>query len=414
MRYAVLDVETTGLYPGGHDRIVEVAVLALKPDFTISSEFTTLLNPNRDLGPAWLHGIRAADILDAPVFQDVAGRLVDLLRDSVVVGHNVTFDLRFVEAEFARLGFHVRRPPYFDTMSAALRLGAPSRRLEEACDLFGIPLAEAHSALADAQATAALFARCAEHVGPSEVQSLVRWADDYDPACWPTLPVRKPACPRSHAASRRAEGSFLASLVRDLPVADTDSGDWQAYYALLDRALEDRRVSAEEVAALKEVACESHLTVDDVKAANETYLRTLIATALHDRFLSDSERRDIDEVARLLGLEGVLPQLISEAEAGAKPPAIDVQVPELRGRTVCFTGAMCASIGGERPTRERATEIAQDHRMIVVKGVTKKLDYLVLADPDSLSGKAKKAREYGTRLLAETVFWNWMGVSTDG
>jgi DNA polymerase-3 subunit epsilon len=46
--------------------------------------------------------------------------------------------------------------------------------------------------------------------------------------------------------------------------------------------------------------------------------------------------------------------------------------------------------------------------------VTKKLDYLVMADPDSLSGKAKKARSYGTRILAESVFWNLMGVNTDG
>ena len=76
----------------------------------------------------------------------------------------------------------------------------------------------------------------------------------------------------------------------------------------------------------------------------------------------------------------------------------------LEGRTVCFTGAMCASIDGERATRERATQIAQEHGMIVVKGVTKKLDMLVLADPDSMSGKAKKARQYGTRLVAEPVF----------
>lgn len=75
---------------------------------------------------------------------------------------------------------------------------------------------------------------------------------------------------------------------------------------------------------------------------------------------------------------------------------------------------MCASIDGERATRERATEIAQAHRMTVVKGVTKKLDMLVLADPDSMSGKARKARKYGTRLVAEPVFWSMVGISTDG
>jgi DNA polymerase III subunit epsilon len=41
------------------------------------------------------------------------------------------------------------------------------------------------------------------------------------------------------------------------------------------------------------------------------------------------------------------------------------------------------------------------------------LDLLVVADPDSMSGKAKKAREYGIRIVAEPVFWSMMGVNVD-
>jgi DNA polymerase-3 subunit epsilon len=49
----------------------------------------------------------------------------------------------------------------------------------------------------------------------------------------------------------------------------------------------------------------------------------------------------------------------------------------------------------------------------VQASVTKSLDILVLADPDSMSGKAKKARQYGTRLVAERVFWGELGVAID-
>jgi DNA polymerase-3 subunit epsilon len=49
----------------------------------------------------------------------------------------------------------------------------------------------------------------------------------------------------------------------------------------------------------------------------------------------------------------------------------------------------------------------------VQANVTKKLDILVLADPDSLSGKARTARRYGTRLIAEPVFWRELGVTID-
>ncbi len=49
----------------------------------------------------------------------------------------------------------------------------------------------------------------------------------------------------------------------------------------------------------------------------------------------------------------------------------------------------------------------------VKKSCTKKLDFLVAADPDSMSGKARKARDYGIRILAEPVFWQMMGVDIE-
>lgn len=51
--------------------------------------------------------------------------------------------------------------------------------------------------------------------------------------------------------------------------------------------------------------------------------------------------------------------------------------------------------------------------MVVKKNVTKRLDCLVVADPDSMSGKARKAREYGVRILAEPVFWRAVGVDVE-
>ena len=415
MRYAVIDVETTGVYPGGHDRIVEVAIVGLTSELMISNEFTSLLNPGRDIGPTWLHGIQTGDVLDAPTFSDVAGTIADLLRGALVVGHNVGFDLRFLESEFARAGSHIQRPPHFDTMSLALEMGAPSRRLEEACELFGIDLSHGHSALGDARATAALFARCVEHFGHERLGEWIAGPTEAAHLDWPTLETRRKPWPRERAAEQRRDGeSYLASLVRDLPVSQTDPGDWQAYYAVLDRALEDRRISKDEAAALRDTAIEAGLSSNEVKAANETYLRSLISVALHDHVVTESERRDIDEVAHLLALKAELPDLLAEPSAEEAHYQTGSAEAELPGRTVCFTGAMNASIDGERATRERATEIALEHGMIVVKGVTKKLDYLIVADPDSLSSKAQKARKYGTRILAESVFWNLVRVSTDG
>ena len=78
--FAVIDFETTGLFPGGHDRVVEVAVVHADPHGTITGRWETLVNPGRDLGPQSIHQIRAADVLDAPTFDQIADQLVEMLR----------------------------------------------------------------------------------------------------------------------------------------------------------------------------------------------------------------------------------------------------------------------------------------------------------------------------------------------
>ncbi len=102
--YAVLDTETTGVHPGYHHRIAEVAVLHADLDGNVTDEWCTLVNPKRDLGPQSIHGIRASDVRRAPTFEQIAGELVRWLRGRVPVAHNWMFDARHLNAEFSRLG----------------------------------------------------------------------------------------------------------------------------------------------------------------------------------------------------------------------------------------------------------------------------------------------------------------------
>ena len=91
------------------------------------------------------------------------------------------------------------------------------------------------------------------------------------------------------------------------------------------------------------------------------------------------------------------------------PPTLSL----VSSRTYHFTGAMRCTVDGEKVTRERAQLVAAENGMEVKTGVTTELDFLVVADPDSMSGKAKKARKYGVRILAEPVFWRIMGVEME-
>jgi DNA polymerase-3 subunit epsilon len=78
------------------------------------------------------------------------------------------------------------------------------------------------------------------------------------------------------------------------------------------------------------------------------------------------------------------------------------------------TGCVASSsIDGKRITRDLAMGIVEDAGLQVAPRVTKKLDVLVVADPDTASGKAKKAREYSVRIIAERSFWQKLGVAVD-
>lgn len=83
------------------------------------------------------------------------------------------------------------------------------------------------------------------------------------------------------------------------------------------------------------------------------------------------------------------------------------------GKSVCFTGESVCTIDGALLDRDEQEGLAVKAGMVVKAGVSRKLDVLVLVEPDSKSGKARKADELGIRKMAEPVFWRALGVKID-
>ncbi|MCY4104687.1 MAG: exonuclease domain-containing protein [bacterium] len=100
-RFAVLDTETTGF--ARSDRIVEIALLTVVAGEVVD-EFDTLVQPGRDPGPVHVHGITPAMLQAAPRFADLARDIAARLNGSVIVAHNIHFDLRMLRGEFERIG----------------------------------------------------------------------------------------------------------------------------------------------------------------------------------------------------------------------------------------------------------------------------------------------------------------------
>lgn len=424
--YAVVDLETTGLFPGGHDRIVEAAVLRYAPDGALKQRWVTLVNPGRDMGATHVHGIAAADVADAPRFSDIVGDVCALLCDAVVIAHNARFDVSFLASEFARAGHYLPSLPAVCTMTLPTRLGlgTPGRSLKSACLQWGVPYDDirAHGALHDAEAAAAVFGRLLEAAwrnGARTIDQLGCHCAVPTPADWPASSAVARIHNRQTAHVRRQQQfGYLAEVAQS--VADTappGPPELAPYLDVLDRVLEDHVVTAEEANGLVAVARGWGLNTEQVSHAHDVYLHDLIDAAWADGVVTDTERRELETVGFWLGIDADDVVAVTERRRNrtAGPTSSGTGAPghPLVGQTVCFTGTLTCSPGGRPLTRADAQQLAANAGLTVVNGVSKNLDILVVADPDTQSGKAVKARTYGTRILAEAVFWRTVGVALE-
>ena len=167
--FAVIDVETTGTDAALGD-LLEVAVVKVR-DGAIGDRWSTLVNPGRPIVGNQLHGLTDADVAGAPSPAEAVQQALDHIGDAIVVGHNVGFDLGFLEAALSSAKLEPGR--YIDTLVLA-REGYPEigqYKLEGLSSFFGIDLSQNHRALPDAEATAALLLWFANDL-PGRIETL--------------------------------------------------------------------------------------------------------------------------------------------------------------------------------------------------------------------------------------------------
>jgi len=155
--YAVVDVETTGL--ARHDRIVSAAVYVLDGRGNVEDHWYSPVNPQRDPGPTWIHGLTSEMLADAPEFADVAEDFAARLEGRVLVAHNALFDWTMIAREYARAErtAPVRQRLCTIALSKALSLPLPNHKLESLAAHYGVTQRRAHHALDDARVLAEAF-----------------------------------------------------------------------------------------------------------------------------------------------------------------------------------------------------------------------------------------------------------------
>ena len=235
MREIVFDTETTGLDPSV-ERVIEIGGVELWNHIPTGREFHVFIRPQGrkvDPGAFDVHGISDEFLADKPLFSEVLDEFLEFFADGRLIAHNAMFDMRFLNAELARLG----KPPIgmervVDTLSMARRKFpmAPAT-LDALCSRFSIDTSrrDKHGALLDSQLLADVYI---ELIGGKQAAlGLVFGADAAaeDAAAAGTLlhvaPRPAPLAPRLSEAEAERHLAFVTSL-----------GDEAIWWRYLERA----------------------------------------------------------------------------------------------------------------------------------------------------------------------------------
>ncbi len=163
MREIVLDTETTGLDPKSGHRVVEIGCVELVNHMPTGREFHKYIDPERDMPQEAfaVHGLSSDFLRGKPKFAEIAEEFAAFIDGARLVIHNAEFDLRFLNAEFARLN----RPALdssiaIDTVAMARRkFPGAQASLDALCRRFEIDLSvrDKHGALLDSQLLAEVY-----------------------------------------------------------------------------------------------------------------------------------------------------------------------------------------------------------------------------------------------------------------
>ena len=161
LTYTVFDTETTGLNPSGGDEIIQLGATRIVNGRLLKSEvFDCLVDPKRPVAPesAKVHGITNDILAGRPTIERTLPDFHRFCEDTVMIGHNAAFDMRFLQMKEDITGVRFRQP-LLDTLllSAVIHPNQESHRLEAIAERLGVNTAGRHTALGDAIVTGEIF-----------------------------------------------------------------------------------------------------------------------------------------------------------------------------------------------------------------------------------------------------------------
>ncbi|MCD8091258.1 MAG: PHP domain-containing protein, partial [Clostridiales bacterium] len=171
--FVVFDLETTGLKKET-DKIIEIGAVKVK-NGEVTDKFSAFINPGRKLSDkiVKLTGITDDMLEGKPPEEEVVPKFLEFCGDSVLVGHNVGFDIGFIRRFGLEAGIKIENT-VLDTLGLARALygNLKNHKLDTVCDHLGVSLLNHHRAVDDAGATAVIFIIMANELQSKGIDNL--------------------------------------------------------------------------------------------------------------------------------------------------------------------------------------------------------------------------------------------------
>jgi DNA polymerase III subunit epsilon len=163
LAYTVFDTETTGLSPAEGDEIISIGAVRVVNRRVLRTEtYEQLVDPRRKIPAASyaIHGISGDMVRGQPVIEQVLPEFWRFAEDTVLVGHEVGFDMRFIARKEAAAGVRFTQP-LLDTrlLSAIVHPEQERHGLDAIAERLGVSVIGRHTALGDALVTGEVFVR---------------------------------------------------------------------------------------------------------------------------------------------------------------------------------------------------------------------------------------------------------------
>ena len=178
--FAVLDTETTGLNVNEGHRIISIAATKIK-NLKITNEILDeLVNPEREISEPSIkiHNITQEQVQNKPVLKELDEKIYNFLENTVLVGHNLNFDIKFIVSSgpYTTIAHRVKNIVTIDTiyLSAGIYPHFNSYELSFLCKTLKIQTEDQtrHSALGDSVITARLFLHLLEEAGKKNINTI--------------------------------------------------------------------------------------------------------------------------------------------------------------------------------------------------------------------------------------------------